>query len=306
MLNDIDFAEQTLNSNLYFLRTIRVFSLIIQLSLPSINEEYIDTAIDFGKRCEDLGRKLTKYADGNISQLALDDEVYVTKYTLQCEQLTEKLFGVDIDEEITKQELSFKSGSPTSISEEEMQTLMEVNQSALILITNFISFCSDIIDKLNNNEIFSYAYPSFISAMLDEANLYRINLERLVRKDSTDPTFAIDYAYLFTNLLKKLSSFIRGFADTKNQEIIVRAQSFVSEFDFLAQKYKSAVISPDEQQDLTKSTVETTDRFRLFMTDTINKLLSAKAYFIIAPSFLDNTYTTANYFKYILQIDEDK
>lgn len=304
MLNDVDFVQQTLTSNLYYLRTLREFATNIQLSFLQDNKMYIDTARDFGKRCEELGRILMKYANGNIPKEALDNNILVTDYTLDTELLTEKLFNIDIDTNITQSELSLTAGMPINPSKEMLNELDSVNRRALIIVTNFINFCEDIVSRMNNNELFSYSYISIIRAMLVEMNLYRTTLTRLIARESIDPGYVVNYEYLFNNLLQRLSSFIRGLTDPSNDVVIIRAGAFSNEFGVLANEYKESIASPDNKRDLEERTIDALDRFRVFVSDIIEDVLNSRIYFIVEPVFLDNILTTTNYFKYILLEDE--
>jgi len=303
VLNDTDFVTQTLTSNLYFLRTLREFATNIQLSFLPDNVEYVETAKDFGLRIEELGRTLMKYANGNVSQEALDNQIFVTDYTLDAELLTERLFNIDIDTTITENELSLTAGVPTNPSEEMIRELTNVNNKALVLVTNFIDFGENIVSKMNNNELFSYSYISLIEAMLVEMQLYKSNLTRLIAKENIDPGFVVNYEYLFNNLLQQLASFVRGLVDPKNGIVIIRASAFSNEFGILANQYKEAIASPETQKDLEERTLDALDRFKDFISTTIEDVLDGRTYFIVEPIFLDNMLTTANYFKYNLISD---
>jgi len=304
MLNDVDFVRQSLTSNLYYLRTLREFATNIQLSFLQDNSTYVDTARDFGKRSEELGQILIKYADGNVPKEALDNNIFVTDYTLDAELLTEKLFNVDIDTDITEKELTLTAGIPNNPSKEMIEELDSVNKRALVIVTNFINFCEDIIQKMDNNELFSYSYISIIRAMIVEMSLYRTTLERLISRQSIDPGYVVNYEYLFNNLLQRLSSFVRGLTDPSNDIVIIRASSFANEFGVLANEYKEAIANPDNAIDLEERTLDALERFRTFISDIIEDVLTARIYFIVEPIFLDNILTTTNYFKYILMEDK--
>lgn len=303
MLNDVNFVRQTLTSNLYYLRTLREFATNIQLSFLQDNSTYIDTARDFGKRCEELGQILIKYADGNVPKEAIDNNIFITSYTLDAELLTEKLFNVDIDTNITKKELELTPGIPNNPSNKMLEDLESVNKRALVIVTNFINFCEDIIQKMENNELFSYSYISIIRAMIVEMNLYKTTLERLISRQSIDPGYVVNYEYLFNNLLQRLSSFVRGLTDPSNDIVIIRASSFANEFGVLANEYKESIANPEKAVDLEERTLDALERFRIFISDIIEDVLNSQIYFIVEPVFLDNILTTTNYFKYILVED---
>lgn len=304
MLNDTDFVTQTLTSNLYFLRTLREFATNIQLSFLDDNLEYIEAAKDFGLRAEQLGRILIKNASGNVSQEAIDNQIFVTDYTLDAELLTEKLFNIDIDTTITENELTLTSGTPTNPSEVMLSELTDVNNRALVLVTNFIDFLENIVIQMKNNELFSYSYVSLIEAMLVEMELYKSNLTRLIARENINPGFVVNYEYLFNDLLRQLSSFIRGLVDPKNGITIIRASAFANEFGIFANEYKEAIASPETQSELESRNLEALERFREFISTTIEDVLNGDTYFIVEPIFLDNMLTTANYFKYNLITDK--
>lgn len=300
MLTDASFVLQTLNSNLYYLRTIREFSINIQLSFLQNNSEYIEAAKDFGQRSEDLIKVLLNYANGAVTKEAIDNQIFVTNYTLESELLTEKLFNIDIDTNITEEEANLTPGFIQNPSGEMIDELNNVNNTALTLVTNFIDFCENIIARMNNNDLFSYSYISLIEAMLVEANLYKLNLNRLISRDSLTPTFVVDYEYLFNNLLQRYSSFIRGLVDPRHAEAILRAGAFASEFNLLANDYKQAIVSPEAQLELKDRSIDIVERFRTFLSSVIEDVLESTVYFIVEPIFLDNILTTANYFNYAL------
>lgn len=299
-MSDASFILQTLNSNLYYLRTIREFALNIQLAFPMKNKEYIETAKDFFNRCEDLSRNLLQYANGNVTKEALDNQIFFTNYTLDCEFLTEKLFSVDIDTTITEKEMKLTPGFTKEPPIEMVEALTEINQKALVLTKNFIHFCESIISKMEHNELFSFSYISIINAMLIEANSYRFNLERIIARDSLTPSFVSDYEYLFNDLLGRYSSFIARLIDPKYKEESKNAEEFSNEFNSLAEQYKTSLINPTVQLELKNKSKDITIRFKGFLMGLIQELLNSKVYFIIEATFLDNILTTANYFQYAL------
>lgn len=303
MLTDELFVLQTLANDLYYLRTIREFCANIQLAFLDNNQEYKDIAEQFALKCEELGGILIKYADGRLPKSVLDSGILVTKYTLPCEKLTEKLFDIKIATEITEKELALTPGRDYNPSQDVIDELMRVNREANVMIKNFIEFCQDIYDNQKKQNLFSYSYLAMYRYMLEEAKLFETTLERLINKDNIDPTYVIDYEYWFNISMKDAAMFIRGLVDPDSNDIFVRANSFVSEFDVLISEYKTASLSPDTQEQLTSKSLRAVERFRMFIADVIQDVLNADLYFIIEPIFLDNMYTAANYFRYILTLN---
>ena len=301
MLSDLDFIKQTLINNLYYLRTINQFCISIYLSFLENNQRYRDIAMNFAKGVEDLGRRVLKNIDGYLADI-LNEEIFVTKYTLPLERLTEKLFDIKIATDLTEEQLQITPGTNEIVSSEIVNELMEINSQAMILATNFIEFCKEIYNEQRDNGLFSYNYPALYRYMIEEIKLYETTLGRLNRKNKVDPTYVIDYQYWFTTSMKDAAMFIRGYVDPENTDIFTRANSFANEFDYLIDEYKNIVLSPQSQDVLTNKTMRAVERFRLFLSDAITEVLNNNLTFIIAPIFLDNMYTSANYFKYILKL----
>lgn len=303
MLNNEEFLTVSLENGLFYLRTIREFCANIKLAFLNKNIEYSKKAEGFADRCEELGAILTKYADGNLSKKFLDSKSIVTEYTLPSELLTEKLFGIDINTDITRNELVLKPGIPGNITNEEVNIIMEVNKKALTLTQEFIEYLTDIFEKEKKLELFSYSYPALIKYMIEETKLYNSYLERLIRKEKVDPSFVTDYQYMFITSMKDAASFLRSMVNPSEEEFYIKAESFYVEFEHLLNEYKSTALSPDLQEALTTKTLKAVKRFSDYISNCIKNVLDSKLYYIVEPIFLDNLYTEANYFIYILEND---
>lgn len=300
MLTNEQFLSQTVINGLFYLRTIREFCANIKLAFLSKNQVYIDKAREFSARCEEIGGVLIEYADNNIDQKALEGQFLVTEYTLPCELLTEDLFGIKIATDITRKELALKPGVPTNVSDQTVELLNEQNRKALALCQEFAAFLKDIFAKEKRNELFSYSYPHLIKFMIEETELYETLLDRIINKQAVDPSYVTDYEYMFTASMKDSAMFLRDFVNPSNEEIVLKFNSYIAEFDNLLTDYKQTSLSPDNQKRLTGNTLKTVTRYAKFIADCIRQLLDAKLYFIVEPIFLDNIYTEANYFKYVL------
>ena len=304
MLNDRQFVQLSLINNLFYLRTIRYFCINIELSFYKNNENYSRDAKSLGEKCEELSRELIKYLDYNLLRFALASSILVTKYTLEAEELTEKLFDINIDTGITKEELTITNDKEVIIDQSVINALNEVNQKAYVLVQNFITFCNEIKDKLLTNNLFSYSYPSIYNYMIEEANVYKRELERLIRRDISSPIFVLNFEYRFNEIMRNSATFIRSLVDPIHTEIINDADSFVERFQNLVNEYKGGVLSPDKQKELTERSLDTLNEFISFIERCIEGQLGSTIYFIVEPTFLDNIYTEANYFKYGLTLNK--
>lgn len=300
MLDNVAYARETIESGLFYLRTIREFCTAIQLSFLSNNQNYIDTAEDFGKRYEELGKIAIKY--GKISKLAYDSQIFVTDYTLDTELLTEKLFDIDLNTDLTVEEKKVEIGDISEPSNEDIEKLNILNARALILTRNFVDFLKEIYSEIDRNNLFGYVYLDLIDYMKDESNLYIRILERIQNRETIDPLFVTDYIYRYQLVMRDTAIFLRGLCDPTNSDVVDTFALFVNTFQNLSIEYKEAILSPESQKSLNERTSEAVDQYRKFLSNVIQRVLNAELHFLINPTFLDNVYTEANYFSYLLEL----
>lgn len=300
MLSDSKFIENSLISNLYYLRTLREFCARVQLSLPSTYKEYIDIAGKLAKQCEELGSRIMKYANRNIPSFALNSDIFVTPYTLRLEELTNKLFAYDINTDITKQELALEPGIPKP-NPEIIQALEEINQEALNIANEFINFSSELSNNVNNQNAFCFYYNSLNTNTVYEMNVYISILKRLINKNNLDPLYVIDYEYGFNKLMAGIATYIRGECDPIYVDVVNQANNFVNEYNNLVLEYENIILSPENQKNMTDNSIELSKRFKLFVEDCLNKLLKKELYFSSPPITKDNALTDINFFIYNLE-----
>ena len=217
------------------------------------NEEYFSIAEDFSRKSEELSKEAISYTGGLISNEALKNNIYVSEYTLPCEELTEKLFGIFIDTTITKEELNFREGINQNINSELINNIKILNSKALTFAKNFKIFCNDIKEKLDSNKLFSFSYIDFFSYLFDEVDTYTEDLERIIAMESYSPIYATGFAYNFANTLLKTAKFIRDWIDPSNSDVFDIASYYVNAFNEIIDKYLKSDISPDSQEELSNT-----------------------------------------------------
>ena len=301
MLNDRDFFIQSLRDHLYYLRTIRNFCITIELSFYKNNLEYIETCQDFANKCDELGREAISYTGGFVSKEALENDIYVSEFSLDCEKLTEKLFGINIDTVFTEEELKLKAGQNENI---DIEKIMELNKKALAFAKNFSTFCVETKDKLEKNLLFSFSYSDFFNYLFDEVNTYILDLERLIRMEGYSPIYAIGYEYNFAITLEKTAKFIRDWVDVNSSDVFDMANYYVNSFAEIIDRYLKASISPDVEAELSEVTNNVLSDYQAFLKDIITRLINHKLYFITPPISLDNILTSVNFYKFTMNLGE--
>lgn len=300
MLSDTLFIQQSLINNLFYLRTIREFCLTIQLSFYENNKSYSEIAEGFRKRYEELEEQTIILAKNRLPQEIISSDSFVTNYTLDCELLTEKLFDVDINTNLTIAAMDLMAGSEKSANQELINQISEVNEDAIELTQNFIEFVRYLLQGMKNTTIFSYSYPLIYTYILEEASLYASDLYRIQNRTGVDPTFVVSYEYWFSNSMKQASQFIMGLSDPDQAAIITNADNYRKIFSEQMKKYQQN-ITPDTQKLLNEETIQHVDNFISFLTKIITGILNQELYFIAPPIFFDNLLTESYYFRYLLK-----
>lgn len=301
MISDNLLIQQSLINNLFYLRTLREFSLNIALSFFQNNQKYIDTAMDFGKKFEDLGERTITLAQNRLNPELLNIGIFVTPYTLDCELLTESLFGVNINTSLTEKELNLSVSDNTKLDSNIVDSITILNKDIYVVVENFIDFMNTILNEMNNNITFSSSYPLFYKYALLEANLYLRDLDRLINKSGVDPVFIAGFQFYYLQVMKWQAQFIAGYSDPEQESIIRQARDFENEFILLMEKYDNSQISPEKILIFNENAIEIVERFKYFIATIIQGILNSELYFIVEPIFFDNLLTETNYFIYLLK-----
>lgn len=298
MLNDEQYFLQSITNNLYYLRTIREFCTTIQLSFYKNNQSYIKTAEEFALKCEELGKEILSYVKGNVNELALESNIFVTEYTLPSELLTEKLFGIDLNTSLTEEELEFEGDPVVPLS--SIAEIEALNQKALALAKNFSTFCLEIKEKIENLELFSYAYLDFFDYMYKETELYILELDRIINREAYSPVYVTGYEYYFNSSLMKTAEFIQGWINPSERDVSDNASYFINAFQNLSDEYLKAGISPQVQEDLLNKSIALVEQYQRFLEYVLKGVLDGSFHFTTPPTTIDNIYTSANFYYYNL------
>lgn len=304
MISDTIFISQSLINNLFYLRTLREFCLNVQLSFFNNNQNIISIANDLGKRYEELGMEAIRLANGRIPNKIISSDSFVTDYTLNLELLTEKLFSVNINTNLTIDEANlsgYDDVNELKYNDEVIDRIFNLNKNAIELTNNFIDFCNYIKDAIRNTNVFSYSYVSIYEFMIEEASLYVNDLTRLQQKTGTDPTYIINFEYYFSKSMMDISKFIIGLSDPNQTSIIMNADNYRKSFSNLMRRYQEAKLSPDTLKVLNEDAINLVESFISFIKKIINGILNQNYYFIVEPIFFDNMLTEAYYFLYLLK-----
>ena len=298
MIENKEIAYESLVNHLYFAGSIRSFCSSIGLTFFKNNQDYIDRAIALGYRATDIINEAIVLMDKELASKVLESDVYITPYTKELDLLTQKLFNISLLIQIDKDIQILKSRETVSFNEDYIKKIADLNNKSIGLINDFKDFCQEIKIKLDSQELFSYLYPDFFNYMYDEISVYGRDIERIMSKKDYTEFYLNEFTYYFNELLRESALYIRGFLDTVDQDIFDMASFYVNAFANLTEKYLK---KSNTNANLNLETERLVTNYKKFISETIEKLLKSKTYFITPPITLDNFLTNVNVYLYILK-----
>lgn len=303
MLTEEEFYKESIDANLYYLRTLRDFCINIELSFYGDNP-YKGRAALLARESQDLGREIVTLTNGKVPSKGLNYQIFYTEYTLPIERLTEKLFNLNLGTDITEMQLKLTPTDTFEVNDELITTLTSFNDRATSIANEFINLAREIRDEMTSNNLFSYSYPTMYNFMIITIELYIGELNRLKERIRKDPIIVLDTEYGYNITAYEITSFLRGLIDPNATSYIEVLNNILNEiYPQLLEDYNSLPLSPENQQNLTERSIAVIRRIRLLISNMLRDLLDAKLYFIIEPLAIDNFYRNINYFLYALDAD---
>ena len=304
MLTEEEFLKESLNNNLYYLRTLRDFCINIELSFYD-NNEYKKRAGELASRSHELSREIVTATSGKVPNSGIEYEIFYTKYTLPIEKLTEKLFSINLATDITESQLSLTPTDTFEVNKDTINKITSINERATAIAEDFITLSRQIREEMTSNNLFSYSYPTMYNFMIITIELYIGELNRLKERLRKDPIIALDTEYGYNITAYEIVSFLRGLIDPNATDYIETLNSILNEtYPALLEDYNNLPLSPENQQNLRERSLAIIRRIRLLISNMLEDLLNANLYFIIEPLAIDMFYRNINYFLYVLSSEK--
>lgn len=298
MLDDINFISQSIEANLTYGLAIRELALNLQISFLSRDQRYQKITEEYFLAFDELVNETLGIADGNVPQELLDDQVVATNYTLDMYNLTQKLTGVDMDQQLILKLGKIKAGVPNP-TVGLIKKVEDINNKAVMLLSGFKEFLEQLYDDVINVRIFVYTYALIIEHLIQRINLYYYSMDRLIHREKYSPTYVAKVQFDFNNLVKQDAKFINAFVNQAEKEIIEKARGYETSFELLLKNYE-VPLTPENQRILSEKSARLNASFAEFVKDILNGINNKNIQFIVEPVFIDLILRESNMFKFIL------
>ena len=165
-------------------------SIFIEAAFLEKEKELKKIANSFQRNFSNILEKIIDLSNGNISNKLIESNEFVTNNTLQAENQTSSLSGININAEITLKELNLRSGE-INPNEQLLNSISLINRKTLPLIENLINFKNNILNQVLLCKMYTANYPLLIAHIKNEAIMYHNLLTKVENKEP----FTTNYLY---------------------------------------------------------------------------------------------------------------
>lgn len=294
MLSNQDFVRISLEINLFFQRIMKEHLFFVETSLPPVESRAIQEADALKKEFEKLLGHTVYYANGAISEEAIQSNEFVTPYTLKAEELNATLTGASLSTEITKAEYKLSSRSDAYYQERPEAIMDEINRRSYSLLKEVIDFQNRLLSQRLTCRVFIFLYPELLVHVGHESEYYLRTLESLLQKKLPQRTLC-DELDFWNHIMEEHAQFIDGMLDPTEENLKETASATAKAFDRLTE----ACTNTAERQIILNSTAAV-QGIRDYKKAAAEGLLQCRIKSIIPPLLADHVLREANHYLRLL------
>jgi len=294
-----DYVRTSLELHLFAARITKEHALFLQASLPPKNTEYIQEVILYRRQFEKLLADVVNLSNCMISDKILNSGEIVTKFTYGAERKTEEFTGIQIDSNITLQELNLMGNNNFYGMKDISQYVFYLNETAISLLDGLINLKETLLRDVLSCRVFTTNYPLLLEHILREAKLYRQNVIMLQNGQDMDSKDMKQEELFWDQIMMEHALFIRGLLDPTENDLISTADDFAKQYQHLIEEAKN--MTDETIKSITDKTIEETKKFIDFKTAGAEEIKECKIRSIILPLLADHVLREANHYFRILK-----
>lgn len=303
MLSNLEYVRQSLELHLFFTRIMKEHSFFLEVGFTPRDSNFSKTADQFRLAFDEILREVILLSRGIVGKDYLDSGEAFTPYTLKAEEVSAFYTGVQINMELTEMEMAMAGGTPSNISDRQVQMVYEINCHVLDLLEGLINFKTTILDDVLSCKMFTVNYPLLIEHILREARLYHSLVQRLNERGDVDiAQEAMEQEIFWNRIMAEHALFIRGLLDPSENDLIIAANNFGNEFNQLYEEARAAMDQALPFSKVTNDSLEAAIEISQFKAQGTEGLLDCNIKSIIFPLLGDHTLREANHFIRLLKM----
>lgn len=299
MINDQRYAILSLELHLFFSRIMKEHSLFLEAGFTPKDSRLASEAEHYKNEFEKLLAYTVSASNGVIRANVLNSGEIITDFTLGTELKTQKLTGIEINQNITNTESMLRSGRNPQVSSNLVNYVNQLNANAKILLSGLIDFKNRILNGVLSCNLFTVNYPLLIEHIIREAKLYLSLVNDLENRVDIDAKDNRETELFWEQIMMEHALFIRGLLDPSEDTLIDTADEFADEFKNLikeAQGMTDATINS-----VTNETLNQTIKLKDFKQAGVQGIASCKIRSIILPLLADHVLREANHYIRLLE-----
>lgn len=293
-----DYVVLSIETHLFFARIMKEHALFLEAGFPCCEREYIEEAVYFREKFEELLRDTLEIAEGNIHDAVLNSNELLTEFTIPAERRTRKLSGIPIDSRISEMTQKLRCSCAGEVSTSLHHQVAQINEHAIGLLNGLIRFKENIFCKMNSGQLFTANYPLLIEHMTREAKLYRSIIEHLMANGNISYQNLYETEIFWNQIMMEHAWFIRGLLDPSETELIETADDYSKDYAGLI----AAACRQDYHANaMTEEALEETLKYRDFKTEGVRGILDCQIASVILPLLADHVLREANHYIRVLE-----
>lgn len=293
-----NFITMSLETHLFFARIMKEHSLFLQTAFQQPGERYKEKADWYRKQWEEFLETVVNVSNGVVGEEVLKSGEFVTEFTRKAEKKTSFLTGVPIDTGITEAEEKLRSSCLEQGRGEVKCCIRKLNRRALKLISGLVDLKQEILNQVNNCQLFTSNYPLLLEHIIREAKLYYSIIAELNARGRLSAGNLKTMEQFWNQIMMEHALFIRGLLDPSEEELIKTADGFAGDYKRLLEQAREK--DCETLDELTRKTIEETENYRDFKATGTRGILECNISSLILPLLADHVLREANHYLRIL------
>ena len=292
-----NYVRTSLELHLFFARIMKEHSLFLQAGFMPKNTEYIQEAMLYKRQFERLLADTVSLSNCMVREKVLTSGEIFTKFTYGAERKTEELTGIEIDSNITLQEMQLRGDGFFGMSD-ITQYVCYLNETAITLLNGLINLKERLLRDVLCCRVFTANYPLLIEHILREARLYRQYVMMLQNGEDINCQDMKQVELFWNQIMMEHALFIRGLLDPTENDLITTADDFAKDYQKLIEEAKN--MTDETIRSVTDKTIEETKKYIDFKTAGTEGIKECEIRSIILPLLADHVLREANHYFRIL------